>query len=163
MKKKTLAILRIAGAVAEDVGSKMRTRLGLILLAVAATCGAQTTTTVATDQLRAPAAPKPMVTIALPSGVITMATLGAGISIDMNTTPPTLVVTATAPAPSLAQRQLAVAADKTIAVTGLILLMRNGVTMHEGANADFIRTATGVTITKQPVVSTDQWSCLCAN
>lgn len=51
-----------------------------------------------------------------------------------------------------------VAADGSIAVTGLIALMRAGFTLMEGA--DFVRTSTGVQLTGQGWGAGENWSAL---
>jgi hypothetical protein len=136
-------------------------------LALAASMYAQTA--VPTNQIVAPVAAKPTVMVALPNGSISMAVLGAGIVLDTTTSPPTLVVKVDIAPPAqvnLIHRPLTLAVDantnaKTITVAGLILLMRNGLVLIEGENADFVKTPTGVKIAKQPTLPSDQWSCLC--
>lgn len=139
----------------------------LLAVAAAAQTPTPTQTTISTTQIVAPVTSntsKATITIALPSGVLSQATLGEGITVDLTTVPPTLKVTVPAPTPviTLTQKLLTLnPVDLTITANGIILLMRNGVTLLEGTNADYVRTLTGVKIMKQPTMPGDQWSCLC--
>lgn len=116
------------------------------------------------QQIQAPAASSARVFVALPSGALSLVQLGAGISIDMATVPPTLTVSAVAPpSASVTHDLLALASDRTLRTAKrIIILYRNGVAQMEGESANFTRTSTGVQLTAQTQPEArDQWSCLC--
>ena len=89
------------------------------------------------------------------------ASLGVGLSVTPQPGGITLNVQQSPVTAVLSDRFLTFdATTKTITVSGLVTLFRNGIKLLEGPQADYIRTPTGVQILCA-TESTDQWSGLC--